>query len=149
MVKKKKTPVALPPVPKGTPQSRGKTATGKKTGRYKSGLESNLALTLEKRVKGLEYESELLRYVLPKYYKPDFVIVTLSDYKYYIEGKGWFRAEDQRKMRAVKESNQHLDIRMFFEKDGKVQGSNMLNSEWCEKYGFPYAIGEIPKSWYR
>ena len=52
-------------------------------------------------------------------------------------------------MRYVKLCNPELDIRMYFPNDGKVHGSGMKNSEWCERYNFPYAIGKIPKDWLR
>lgn len=124
---------------------RGKRAQGKRTGKYKSVLEKKIAKLLGKRGK---YECETLSYLLPKRYKPDFV-VELSGRKMYLEIKGWFRYEDQQKMRAVKFSNPDLDIRMYFPKDQKVQGSKMLNSEWCVKHNFPYAIGRLPRSWYK
>jgi hypothetical protein len=57
------------------------------------------------------------------------------------------RIEDQKKMRAVKECNPDLDIRFYFAEDRLVHRSKMKNSEWCAKYGFPCAIGKIPKRW--
>lgn len=51
-------------------------------------------------------------------------------------------------MRAVKAANPHLDIRMLFMRlAGKVQGSNMTNAQWCEKYNFYCAEQRIPKDW--
>lgn len=125
----------------------------KRTGKYKSVLERKIARRLGKNA---TYETETLSYLLPKRYTPDFVLVKttvdehnnpISSSKVYIEVKGWFRYEDQAKMRAVKVSNPDLDIRLFFPVDGKVQGSKMTNSEWCKKYNFPYCIGQIPKDW--
>lgn len=122
----------------------------KRTGKFKSVLEQKVARRLGKRA---TYETEVLHYSLPKRYHPDFVLLQNASSlgepprKIYIEVKGWFRYEDQAKMRAVKDCNPTLDIRMFFPVDGKCQGSKMRNSEWCQKYSFPYAIGTIPKSW--
>ena len=117
----------------------------KKIGKYKSQLESHVAKVLGKRAK---YESETISYVLPKRYIPDFVITKQDGQKIYIEVKGWFRFEDQQKMKAVRFSNPSLDIRMYFPNDGKVQGSKMKNSQWCQKYSFSYSIGKIPvKEW--
>lgn len=115
----------------------------KRSGKYKSELEKKIAKVLGKRA---TYETEYIHYLLPKKYKPDFVVNKEAG-KMYIEVKGWFRYEDQQKMRAVKFSNPSLDIRMFFPTDSKVQGSKMKNSEWCEKYSFEYAIGTLPKDW--
>ena len=93
------------------------------------------------------YEAEKISYVIPKHYTPDFVVVKLDGAKAYLEVKGWFRFEDQQKMKAVRFSNPELDLRMYFPVDGKVQGSNMKNSEWCNKYGFKCYIGRLPRRW--
>ena len=116
----------------------------KRKGKYKSNLEAAIAKRLGKRA---TYETEVIQYLLPKRYTPDFVLVGPADNRIYIEVKGWFRYEDQQKMRAVKTCNPELDIRMYFPNNNKVQGSKMTNSEWCEKYNFPFAIGRIPRSW--
>lgn len=115
-----------------------------KTGKYKSKLEAVIAKRLGKKA---TYETEVLSYLLPKRYTPDFVLVAASGHKLYLEVKGYFRYEDQAKMKAVKYCNPDLDIRMFFPADNKVQGSKMKNSEWCKKYSFPCAVGKIPKGW--
>ncbi len=116
----------------------------KRTSKYKSELEAKIAKSLGKK---FEYESQKIHYVLPKTYSPDFSSTRPDGTVVHIEVKGWFRYEDQQKMRAVKFANPSLDIRMFFPSDGKVQGSKMKNSEWCIKWGFPFAIGKIPRSW--
>lgn len=113
----------------------------KRTGKYKSKLEEKIAKIFGKKAK---YETERLDYLLPKRYTPDFVI-DRGEGRVYLEVKGWFRYEDQAKMRAVQASNPKLDIRMYFPSDSKVQGSKMTNSQWCEKYGFVYYIETIPK----
>lgn len=115
-----------------------------RTSKYKSELEKKIAKSLGKNA---AYEVDTIHYVLPKSYKPDFTVTRLDGTKLFIEVKGWFRYEDQQKMRAVKFANPSLDIRMFFPADNKVQGSKMKNSEWCLKWGFPFAIGKIPRSW--
>lgn len=93
---------------------------------------------------GYEYEPYNIPYLVERKYKPDFVLAN----GIIIECKGWFESEDQRKMRAVKAANPDLDIRMLFMRlAGKVQGSNMTNAAWCEKYGFYCAEQRIPKEW--
>ena len=116
----------------------------KRTGKYKSKLEEVIARRLGKKA---TYETETISYLLPKRYKPDFVVKRADGTKLYLEVKGWFRQEDQQKMKAVKFSNPDLDIRMFFPNDNKVQSSTMKNSEWCKKWGFPFSIGRLPKGW--
>jgi hypothetical protein len=114
------------------------------------GFRSGLEKTISKRLpKGTKFESEKIKYFIPKDYVPDFIIPTKSGKKIYLEVKGWMRYEDQQKMRAVKMCNPELDIRMYFPKDNKVQSSKLLNSEWCRKYGFPYAIEKIPRGWFK
>lgn len=114
----------------------------KKTGKYKSKLESAVARRLGKRA---SYETEHIQYVLPKRYTPDFILVKNDGTKIYLEVKGYHRYEDQQKMRAVKTCNPSLDIRMYFPNDNKVANSKMTNSEWCEKYSFICYIGALPK----
>jgi hypothetical protein len=123
--------------------SRSKTKS-KGHGIYKSGLEVIIAKRLGKRA---TYETDTISYLLPKRYTPDFTIIGTEVHRVFLEVKGWFRYEDQQKMRAVKFSNPDLDIRMYFPQDNKVQGSKMKNSEWCKKHGFPCAIGRIPRGW--
>lgn len=117
----------------------------KSYGKFKSKLEQEVNMMLPKDSK---YEFETLLYVLPKRYTPDFNILAKSGKTIYLEVKGYFRFEDQQKMKAVKYNHPNLDIRMYFPRDNKVQNSGMLNSEWCEKYSFPYAIGKFPRGWF-
>lgn len=114
-----------------------------RTGKYKSKLEALVAKQLGRKFK---YETDTIHYFLPKRYTPDFT-GNRTNRPIHIEVKGWFRYEDQAKMRAVKLTHPDLDIRMFFPNDNKVQSSKMTNSEWCVKWGFPYCIGTIPKEW--
>ncbi len=58
-----------------------------------------------------------------------------------IEAKGHFRPEAMRKMVAVKRQHPLLDIRIVF------YSKNKRYTKWAEKYGFPYAIGDIPDEW--
>lgn len=94
-----------------------------------------------KRAKSIyEYESEKIIYIYSGHYTPDFVIQT-STGKIYVECKGYFRAEDKRKLRSVKRSNPHLDIRLLFYAEKKEY------IKWCIKNNFKYAVDKIPKDW--
>ena len=120
----------------------------KKTGKYKSKLEASVAERLD--VIGIEYEYEgdELQYSIPKKYIPDFVYELPNGQRVYLEIKGWFRYEDMQKMRAVKRDNPDLDIRLVFAHDGRAySGSEMRYSDWADKNGFPYCIGDVPKHW--
>jgi predicted nuclease of restriction endonuclease-like RecB superfamily len=114
---------------------------------YRSGLEEVVARMLPKA--RTTFEGEKLVYFLQKNYIPDFIIKKPDGSKVYLEVKGYLRYEDQVKMKAVRIANPDLDIRFYFPKDQKVHTSQMLNSEWCAKWGYPCAIGKIPRGWFR
>lgn len=123
-----------------------RSSYGQRTGKYKSKLEALVAKRLGRKGR---YETVRLVYQPPsKSYTPDFVVQRKGRDPLFIEVKGYLRYEDQAKMRAVKNSNPEADIRFFFPKDNKVAGSKMTNVEWCLKWGFPCAIGEIPDEWF-
>lgn len=128
-------------------KTRSKTATKTPTSKkFKSKFEGAVALALDKMGAHYEYEPHTITYTVERAYHPDFVL----DNGIHVETKGWFKSEDQRKMRAVRDQNPSLDIRFVFQKlSGKCQGSNMTNEEWCLKYNFKYAEGTIPKEWIR
>lgn len=117
-------------------------------GKLKSELEKRIAKELKKTRHKVEYESTDLDYVIRKKYVPDFTVTDERGRVVYIEVKGWFRIEDRIKMRAVKDTNPDIDIRLLFDKDNKLsKHSRMTYSTWAEKYGFPYAIGSVPREW--
>ena len=115
-------------------------------GRYRSGLEKNIAEFLKTKQKKVRYEKlkiewEDLRY---RTYTPDFTL----DNGIIIETKGVFDSEDRRKHLQVQKQHPELDIRFVFMKaNGKVQGSGMTCAQWCDKYNFLYSETYIPKQW--
>jgi hypothetical protein len=114
----------------------------------KGGFEPLVYEQLKKSKVKVTYEESRLPYVTHHNYVPDFEVSTRSGVSYFLEVKGYFRTADQVKMKAVKAANPNLDIRLVFQKDNKVNKfSKMYYSDWAEKYGFPYAIGEVPKEW--
>lgn len=118
-------------------------------GKLKSGLEERTLKYLKRHSTEVKYETLTLPYTLRKNYVADFVCLTKSGKTVIIETKGWFRADDRTKMRAVKKDNPHIDIRLVFDKDNKLgKGSTMTYSQWSDKYGFPYSIGNPPKEWF-
>jgi len=111
---------------------------------FKSKFEAEVARLLRMQGAAYTYEGKRLKYAVLRDYKPDFEL----ENGIFVETKGWFKSDDQRKMRAVKEQHPDKDIRMVFQRlEGRVQGSKMTNAEWCDKYGFKYAEGRIPKAW--
>ena len=83
-------------------------------------------------------------YTIEYKYTPDFVLSN----GIIIEAKGFFRDDDQRKHRAVREAHPELDIRFVFSNiNSRVQMSKLTCGEWCEKYNFQYAQEKIPLEW--
>jgi len=120
-----------------------KTGTSKET-KFRSGLELHIARDLDKSTKEYLYEQEKFPYTVERTYLADFVLPN----GIVIEAKGWFKSADQRKMRNLKEQYPDRDIRFVFQRlESKVQGSTMTCRKWCERYGFLYAEGYIPKEW--
>lgn len=78
-------------------------------------------------------------------YTPDVVLPN----GIHVEIKGRFTGEARTKMIAVKKCNPDVDIRFLFQRDDWcTKNHKMRYSEWCEKNGFDYAIGEvIPSEW--
>lgn len=102
-----------------------------------------------------EYETEKLHYTIEADYIPDFILITKGGRKIYLETKGGgrsFDAHTRRKMIAVKQQHPDKDIRIVFYSDGKCgpkrkDGTFMRQSDWSKKYGFKYAIKDIPEKW--
>jgi predicted nuclease of restriction endonuclease-like RecB superfamily len=94
----------------------------------------------KKKKVSLSYETAKIPYTIHGNYIPDFVL-TGKDRTIYIETKGHFRPEAKRKMVAVKKQHPHLDIRIIF------YSKKLKDIRWAERYGFPYAIGDVPQEW--
>lgn len=88
-----------------------------------------------------KYEARKIPYYWTGHYTPDWDVVDRRGGTFIVEGKGYFRSEDKRKLVAVKRCNPHLDIRIVF------YSYNKRNVAWCVKHGFKYAIKTIPKEW--
>ena len=112
--------------------------------KFRSDLEGQVADQLDKQCVKYRFEPRWIRYQIEKKYKPDFLLPN----GILIEVKGWFKAEDQRKHKLIKEQHPELDIRFVFGKlKSKVQGGRFTCLEWCEKYDFQYAESFIPNEW--
>lgn len=95
-----------------------------------------------------QYETERLPYTVTHYYKPDWIITTLSGKKIYIESKGWWENADRMKILEIWNTNPTLDLRMLFQKNNKIyKGSKTNYGMWCDKHGIKWALGKIPEEW--
>jgi hypothetical protein len=123
-----------------------------KKGTLKGGLEPIIAKQL-RRIRNkinVSYETVALPYTVRKNYWPDFVCQRPDGSTFYLEVKGYFRAEDRVKLRAVKQENPGIDVRLVFGANNKISSkSKMRYSDWCDKYGFPYCIKEVPQEWFQ
>ena len=109
---------------------------------FRSGFEYDVSKQL--RPYGFSYEPWQIDYRIERKYTPDFVLSN----GIIIEAKGFFRDDDQRKNRAVREAHPELDIRFVFSNiNSRVQRRKLTCGEWCEKYNFQYAQEKIPLEW--
>lgn len=96
----------------------------------------------------VEYEPCKYRYVVAASYTPDFRVKLLDGGgcqhggEFLVESKGYFRREDMRKLRSVKECNPELDLRLIFQHD-KQYTKTMSYTDWADKYGFPSSVANI------
>ncbi len=97
----------------------------------------------------VRYERDKLKYSVPRSYVPDFTVLKSDGTLMFLEVKGYFRPEDRTKMRCVKHDNPEADIRLVFASDNKISSrSAMRYSDWAKKYGYPFAVGTIPREWF-
>ena len=113
---------------------------------YRSGLEEKVADLLSELGVSFEYETHKLAYQIQHYYKPDFILPN----GVILETKGYWDKDDRRKMKAVKEQNPDLDIRMVFQSPYNTisKKSKMTYAQFCEKNDIPWtSYHEIPIDW--
>ena len=117
--------------------------------KYRSGLEERIAEQLEELDIDFQYETLKIKYVKPSQpatYTPDFILPN----KTIIETKGQFVTSDRKKHRQIREQfGDKYDIRFVFSNPNQRIGkkSRTTYAMWCDRYGFKWAKGEIPKGW--
>ena len=103
---------------------------------FRSKLEEKVAdLLVDLGVK-YEYETTKVRYIIQHVYTPDFVLPN----GVVLECKGYWEPADRRKIRAVKELNPNLDLRMVFQAPfNKIsKKSKTTYAKWCDKHDIPW-----------
>ena len=113
----------------------------------RSHLEEQVAELLEDLDIDYEYENHKIPYLIEAKYIPDFKVGDI-----YLETKGYFPADQRKKMKAVKATNPDLDIRLVFQAPyNKIsKHSKTTYAKWAEKNGFPWcAYYAIPVDWLR
>ncbi len=106
-----------------------------KLGSFRSEFEKDVATQLQPF--GFSYEPFQVPYEIPRKYTPDFVYEDSRGRGYLIECKGYFRAGDTQKYKAVSKSlpwTQEL-IFVLMKPNQKVSKSTKLTmAEWCDKH---------------
>ena len=118
----------------------------KKTSKFRSKLEENIAKLLDGLGVSFEYESEKLGYTIEHTYTPDFVLPNYT----YIEAKGYWSPADRRKILNVKKANPEVDLRMVFQSPYNTisKKSKTTYAKWCEKHDIPWSSYQnIPIEW--
>ena len=101
--------------------------------KYRSGLEKAFA----EKTRGFAFEPIDIPYITRRKYKPDFV----KDI-YIIECKGFFRAGDTAKYKAIRDTIAEDGLELIFvlsDPTKKVRKGSKLNmGQWCEKEGIKH-----------
>lgn len=96
----------------------------------------------------LKYEPFTFKVPIPQDYTPDFVLHR-EGREIIIETKGYFRYEDQKKVKAFRNAYPGADYYMLFEKNNPIRkGAKLTYTGWAEKNGIKAAVGTtIPEEW--
>jgi len=116
------------------------------TSKFRSGLEKDVANLLTELGVTYEYESTKIAYQISHNYCPDFVLPNGT----VLECKGYWDANDRRKVKAVKDQNPDLDLRMIFQAPyNKIsKKSKTTYAKWCERHKILWtAWHNIPMEW--
>ena len=101
---------------------------------FRSGFEEDVAKQLQPF--GFSYEPFQVDYIIPRKYTPDFVYEK-NGRTYLIECKGYFRAGDTQKYRAISKCLPEAQELIFvlMKPNQKVSKSTKLTmAEWCDKH---------------
>lgn len=114
--------------------------------KFRSGLEEKVADLLGELGVKYDYESTKVPYVIQHTYTPDFVLPN----GVYLECKGYWDADDRRKIKAVKTLNPDLDLRMVFQAPYNTisKKSKTTYAQYCERLNIPWtSYHNIPLTW--
>lgn len=114
--------------------------------KFRSGLEERVWEAALEVCEDIEYEPHYIPYQMKGSYLPDMKLPN----GIYIEVKGYLDAATCKKMKAVKASNPHLEIRFVFQDaNGKRnKRAKLRNYEWADRHGFKWSEGTIPREWF-
>lgn len=113
---------------------------------YRSKLEEKVSNLLSELGVSFEYESTKVPYQIQFTYTPDFILPN----GVWLETKGYWDPADRRKVKAVKECNPDIDLRMVFQAPFNTisKKSKTTYAKWCEKHSIPWtSYQNIPLDW--
>jgi len=114
--------------------------------KYRSKTEEDVAKLLKSLGVSFQYEPHQIPYIIQHNYTPDFLLPN----GIFLEVKGYFSPRDRRKLIAVKENNEGVDIRMVFQAPyNKLnKRSKTTYATWCDKHEIKWcAFHSIPMEW--
>jgi hypothetical protein len=101
----------------------------------RSKLEQRVGAVLE--LESFEYEAVKIPYSIPATYTPDFIHGDVV-----VEVKGWFRAGDRQKYKAIAEAifdDGKLFVFVLQDPDKKCSKTNKITmGQWCDKHEIAY-----------
>ena len=113
---------------------------------FRSGLEEKVAALFDELGVIYEYESTKIPYVIQHNYTPDFHLIN----DVYLETKGYWDANDRRKIKAVKTLHPEIDLRMVFQNPYNTisKRSKTTYAQYCDKLSIPWtSFTNIPIDW--
>ena len=112
---------------------------------YRSKYEATVCADLESRGVTYQYEPTTLKYTYEANYVPDLLLPN----GVFVELKGFLDYEDRRKLESVLRSNPGIKLRILFYRNNRLRrNSKTLYSDWAERVGIPWAVGNsIPEDW--
>lgn len=125
----------------------------KKRTRKKPEPRNNFEKVLDKVINNLssemkidyEYEPQNFTVQVEVSYKPDWIVQGKNG-PVVIEGKGYFRDEDRKKVLAFTQQYPDYRYHIVFERDNPIyKGSKYRYSDWCEKHGISYSVKSLSK----
>jgi hypothetical protein len=82
--------------------------------------------------------------ITPHWYTPDFFLSN----GVIVESKGKLDRDTRKKLKAIKNSNPDLDLKILFMKDNKIRkGSKTTYTMWATSQGFDCAVKTLKKEW--
>jgi len=93
-----------------------------------------------------EYETTKVAYTIQHNYIPDFILPSGM----ILEAKGYWDEDDRRKIKAIKQQNPDLDLRMVFQNPYlKIsKRSKTTYAQWCDKHDIKWcSYSTIPIEW--